>query len=233
MLDPSAPDELATAEPMPGPGRLTRRDRVGIAVSGLVVGLGAVVLAGSGIFDPGPAGRLTVTASPTEVAGIATGVTRWPVGQRRAAPVLRGRTLDGTRLTTAVYRGEVVVLNAWGSWCPPCRAEAPDLRRAALATRPLGVRFLGIDTRDVDAAARAFVRRYRIPYPSLVDNDGRLLLRLRDTIPPQAIPSTVILDRQGRVAARVLGRVRYPLLRALIADVLAEPGGTAAAARPR
>lgn len=113
-------------------------------------------------------------------------------------------------------------MNAWGSWCAPCRAEAPDLRRTALETLSEGVRFVGLDTRDNDAAARAFVRRFRVPYSSLVDDDGELLLALRDTVPAQAIPSTVLLDRRGRVAARVVGRVTYSTLRGLIDDLVAD-----------
>ena len=204
---------------------LTRRDRVGIALSGVIVALGSVALAGSGAFgyDANPSGQVDMSSPPTAVDDITTGLTRWQPGRREKAPVLRGRTLDAGRLSTAAYRGQVVVVNAWGSWCALCRDEAPDLGRAARETRHLGVRFLGIDTRDNGAAANAFVRQFRLPYPSLVDDDGRLLLALRDTVPAQAIPSTMLLDRQGRIAARIVGRVPYSTLRGLIDDLVAEP----------
>jgi thiol-disulfide isomerase/thioredoxin len=119
-----------------------------------------------------------------------------------------GTTLDGRRLSLAAYRGHVVVVNVWGSWCPPCRAEAPMLARAARRLRPRGVVFVGIDSRNPEQAGpRAFVRRYRIPYESIYDPDGRTLLAFHDTLPPNSIPSTVILDRQGRVAASVIGEI--------------------------
>lgn len=201
-----------------------RRERVRLALSGLVVVAGSVALAQSGLFDGGdptydvPSGNLAAASAQDDVA---TGLSRWAPGQRKPAPLLRGRTLDGEELFLASYRGKVVVVNVWGSWCAPCRAEAPDLRRAAIETRSRGVRFLGIDTRDNDAAARAFVREFDIPYPSLVDDDGSILLSLRDTVPAQAIPSTMVVDRRGRIAARVVGRVTYPTLTGLIDDLLA------------
>jgi thiol-disulfide isomerase/thioredoxin len=127
--------------------------------------------------------------------------------RRRPGPV-SGTTLDGRRLSLAAYRGHVVVVNVWGSWCPPCRAEAPMLARAARRLRPRGVVFVGIDSRNPEQAGpRAFVRRYRIPYESIYDPDGRTLLAFHDTLPPNSIPSTVILDRQGRVAASVIGEI--------------------------
>ena len=202
-----------------------RRGRVRLALSGLVVAAGSVALAQSGLFDGGdvtydvPSGNSVAASAQDDVA---TGLSRWAPGQRKPAPLLRGRTLDGEELSLASYRGKVVVVNVWGSWCAPCRAEAPDLRRAAIETRSRGVRFLGIDTRDNDAAARAFVREFGIPYPSLVDDDGSILLSLRDTVPAQAIPSTMVVDRRGRIAARVVGRVTYPTLTGLIDDLLAE-----------
>ena len=215
--------------PVHGPGapiealaqaRWSSRDRWGVVVSGFVVALGSVLLASSGWFSPasidGPRGGSPITAADE----VAPGVTWWPAGQRVQSPVLAGRALGGEWLSTRQWHGRVVVLNAWGSWCAPCRAEAPDLRRVATATWPRGVRFLGIDTRDNRAAARAFVRRYQIPYPSLFDESGSLLLALADTVPARAIPSTVVVDQKGRVAARVIGRVRASTLRGLIDDVL-------------
>jgi thiol-disulfide isomerase/thioredoxin len=115
-----------------------------------------------------------------------------------------------------------VVYNVWGSWCPPCRAEAPTLRRIATETEPDGVQFVGINIRDNEASAEAFERRYEISYPSLFSPDGQLLLPFRGTLPPSAIPSTVVVDRQGRVAARIVGGATYVKLRAVVGRVLAE-----------
>lgn len=225
---PESDDREVEAHPE-APPPSAARGRLRLALSGLVVAAGSVALAQSGLFDSGSVSydnpRGSLAAAPAQ-DDLVTGLSRWASGQRKPAPALRGRTLDGVQLSLASYRGKVVVLNVWGSWCAPCRAEAPDLRRVAADTRSRGVRFLGIDTRDNDAAARAFVREFDIPYPSLVDDDGSLLLALRDTVPAQAIPSTIVMDRRGRIAARVVGRVTYSTLTGLIDDLLAEtPGG--------
>lgn len=134
-------------------------------------------------------------------------VTILPPDKRGRPIALAGSTLDGKALDVAAYRGRVVLINVWGSWCAPCRQEAPYLQAAWDQLRADGtVQFVGLNTKDDAAgAAAAFDRRFGITYPSLVDPDGRLLLTFRSTIPPAAIPSTLVLDKQGRVAARVLG----------------------------
>lgn len=159
--------------------------------------------------------------------GITTGLTRWVPANRARLPRLRGRTLDGDRLDVSDWRGRVVVVNTWGSWCGPCREEAPDLRRVSDETRAAGVRFVGVDTRDIDAAGRAYVREFAISYPSLVDDDGGLMLAFGRTIPVSAVPSTVVVDARGRIAARVIGAVTYATLRGLVEDTLAERSMTA------
>ncbi len=144
-----------------------------------------------------------------------------PADQRIPAPDLVGETLDGSTFRLADHRGEVVVLNVWASWCAPCRAEAPGL--AALATEydGRGVQFAGLDTRDSDVSARAFVDRFGIPYPNVIDRDGQLQLLFGDSLPPQAIPSTLVIDSEGRVAARALGKVSESSLRAMVEPLLA------------
>ena len=142
-------------------------------------------------------------------------------GARPAAPVVAGRTLTGQRFSLAGERGSVVVLNFWGSWCPPCRAEAPRL--AALA-RYFGhdpVRFVGDDVHDYTAAAEAFERTFGVDYPSIADSGEQVALAFHSTVPPSAIPSTLVIDRSGKIAARVVGEVSYNGLRELIAKVLA------------
>jgi peroxiredoxin len=142
--------------------------------------------------------------------------------ERQPAPEIIGTTLDGGTFNLADHLGEVVVLNVWASWCAPCRAEAPTLQEVWTETEPLGVQFVGLDTRDSDVAARAFVERFAITYPNVIDRDGRLQLRFGDSLPPQAIPSTVVVDRQGRVAARALGKVSGATLRTLILPLVEE-----------
>jgi len=155
------------------------------------------------------------------VAGDGT-IDQLPPAERGAPPRLVGRTLSGRRLDLIDLRGHVVVLNVWGSWCAPCRAEAPALQRVYADLHSRGVDFLGIDTVDTDAAARAFQRRFGITFPSVSDPDGRLLLAFRGQLNPRAIPTTLVLDRSGRVAARALKPVTESELRGLIRPVLAE-----------
>lgn len=138
--------------------------------------------------------------------------------ERVPAPDLAGPTLEGGEFRLADHRGEVVVLNVWASWCAPCRAEAPVLEAVWEDVEDDGVQFVGLDTRDTEAAALAFIDRYGVSYPNVIDTDGRLQLLFSDTLPPQAIPSTLVVDREGRVAGRVLGRVTESTLRALIED---------------
>ncbi|MQA03883.1 MAG: redoxin domain-containing protein [Streptosporangiales bacterium] len=155
---------------------------------------------------------------------VVTGVTVFEVGNRPVAPAVAGDTLDGGRLALAELRGHVVVVNVWGSWCVPCQEEAPQLARVARETHDDGVRFVGIDVKDDRASARAFVRRFAIPYPSIADPDGKVLLAFDGIIPVSAVPSTLVLDRDGRVAARVVGQITYRQLRGLVDDVAAERG---------
>lgn len=145
--------------------------------------------------------------------------------QRVAAPQLTGATLDGEPFSLADHLGEVVVMNVWASWCAPCRAEAPMLARMAAELGPKGVQFVGLDTRDSDTSARGFVEAFGITYPNLIDRDGRLQLLFSDTLPPQAIPSTLVIDRQGRVAARALGVVSESSLRGIVEPLLEEQSG--------
>jgi thiol-disulfide isomerase/thioredoxin len=149
----------------------------------------------------------TATGAKGYIAGEGV-INQLPVSQREAPGPVEGRSLDGKHLSLAADRGKVVVVNVWGSWCPPCRAEADDLVAAAHALRAKGVVFLGINSRDPSAAqARAFVRTYDVPYPSIYDPSGKNLLAFRGTLGPTSIPSTVVIDPQGRVAASILGEV--------------------------
>lgn len=148
-------------------------------------------------------------------------VTVVPAAEREDAPELSGPTLDGGTWSLADQQGKTVVLNVWASWCPPCRAEMPGLQRLSERYADQGVTFAGLDTRDTDAAASAFIENIGVTYPQVVDPDGRLLLAFRDTLPPQAIPSTLIVDDEGRIAARVIGPITEPRLAALLDDVLA------------
>lgn len=142
-------------------------------------------------------------------------------GERNLTPTLKGTTLEGEHVDIADMRDHVVVINVWGSWCAPCRKEAPELVRLAKHTESMGVRFLGIDNRDNKAAARAFERNYGVTYPSIFDPGGRAVAGFRQ-LAPRAVPTTYVLDKSGRVAAMSIGpltyRDFYPIIKAIAAE---------------
>lgn len=145
-------------------------------------------------------------------------ITKVAEGKRKAAPDLAGDSVDGKKLKLSDYKGKVVVLNVWGSWCSPCRAEAPNLAKVARDTEDKGVQFVGLNTRDLDKAnAQAFERNYDIDYPSFYDPSGKLILKFpKNTLSPQAIPSTLILDKDGKVAVRALKELSEKELRSAL-----------------
>jgi thiol-disulfide isomerase/thioredoxin len=128
------------------------------------------------------------------------------VAERTAAPALTGPTLDGGQLDVGQLRGDVVVVNFWASWCAPCRAEANNLIRVAERTASDGVTFVGVNVKDEKGNAQAFERSYEVPYASIHDQPGALLTRFRRLV-PQTPPTTLLLDREGRIAARFIGGV--------------------------
>lgn len=161
--------------------------------------------------------------APGVQAGLQTkpGLDLYPPSKRVGAPKLEGTTLDGESFSLSGLAGSIVVINVWGSWCAPCRAETPDLVRLANEDTDKGVRFVGINTRDNLDAAKAFVRTFNVPYPSVRDGNGEVLLAFRDTIPTTVVPTTLVVDAHGQVAARVIGPVTYNTLKGIINDEIA------------
>ena len=146
--------------------------------------------------------------------------------EERKAPrgEVAGETVDGGQVSLDDHRGKVVVIPVWGSWCAPCRAEAPMLAEAARDLEDDGVVFLGIDSRDPNpASVRKFLERFDIPYDSIYDPDGTTLLAFHGTLPPMAIPSFVFIDAEGRVAGRALDSMTRSTLYGVVEDVLGEP----------
>lgn len=178
---------------------------------GVVLAAAALILTGCAASDEGDPGGTTGF-----VGGDGT-VTIIAAEDRADAPVLEGETLEGEPLSTADFAGTPLIVNVWGSWCAPCRSEAPELAKSAEELAGVA-QFVGINTRDTVAAALAFERSFGIEYPSLNDPDGVLLLEFAQ-LPPKAIPSTVVIDAEGRVAARVLGEVTASTLRGIVEDV--------------
>lgn len=183
--------------------------RRGSAAIGLAVLVGATVL-----------GLAGCSSGSNFVSG-SDGSVFFRAGTRPAAPVIRGTLLTGQKFSLADDRGKVVVLNFWGSWCAPCQAEAPALTALSRYFRHEPVRFLGDNLRDNIAAAQAFDHKFGVSYTSLNDPGEQIALAFHSTVPLSAIPSTLVIDRSGRIAARVIGEVNYNGLRALIARVLA------------
>jgi thiol-disulfide isomerase/thioredoxin len=168
------------------------------------------------------AGSASSDSGTSFVAGDGSIVLLDPA-ERVPAPVLTGLTLAGEDLSSEEFAGDVVVVNVWASWCAPCRSEAPSLERLSREFADQGVAFIGLNTRDSDTSARSFVERFGIGYPNVIDRDGVLQLGFRDSLPPRAIPSTLVIDRSGKVAARVLGAASESSLRGVIEAVAGEP----------
>jgi peroxiredoxin len=120
--------------------------------------------------------------------------------ERKSAPEVTGELLDGADWKLSALRGKVVVLNFWAHWCAPCRVETPDFDEAYKATKAKGVEFVGVATKDRKSAATTFLAERNISYPSLWDPTGKVTLRFRD-LRVNAFPYTLVIDKQGRVAA--------------------------------
>lgn len=195
------------------PGRTLLRAAALVAVGVLAAGCAEQVDAGEPVVGN--------VAEQGYVSGDGT-TTIVAESERVAAPDLTGTTLDGEPFALSDHLGEVVVLNVWASWCAPCRAEAADLQAVSWQLEDGGVQFVGLNTRDSQAAADAFVDRFGVTYPSVVDTDGSRQLLFHDTLPPAAIPSTLVIDRQGRVAGRAIGEVDRSRLLGMIEPILAE-----------
>ncbi|NMR29635.1 redoxin domain-containing protein [Crystallibacter degradans] len=147
-------------------------------------------------------------------------VTEYDAATRGEPVQLSGKLFDGTAVEAADFAGQVTVLNFWYAACAPCRLEAPDLQ--ALSEEFTDeAQFYGVNIRDERATAEAFERNFGVTYPSFNDKDGGILLAMTNYVPPQAVPTTLVLDKKGRVAARILGVADKGTLKALIRDTAA------------
>ncbi|GAA1166888.1 TlpA family protein disulfide reductase [Nesterenkonia sandarakina] len=146
----------------------------------------------------------------------------------RGEPVQFESTLfDGSPVGPERWEGEVTVINFWYAACAPCRVEAPDLADLHAEFEDEGVQFYGVNTRDTQPTAEAFERTFGIEYPSMEDRSGEVMLAMTDYVPPSAVPTTLVLDKQGRVSARILGIAEPATLRALIDTALDEDSESA------
>jgi peroxiredoxin len=157
----------------------------------------------------------------TTVGGNASAVL-YAAGHRPLAPEFTATSLTGAKLSFSSYRGKVVVLNFWGSWCVPCREEASTLAAAAAHYQPSGVSFLGVDVRDTAASAQAFAHSHHITYPSVSDPSSAITLDFTSVVPIAGTPTTLVIDRSGHVAGAVFGTVTSGELTAILAKVTAK-----------
>jgi len=147
-------------------------------------------------------------------------VTILPAAEREKPDPVSGTTITGDRISLDDFAGKIVVMPVWGSWCGPCRAEAPMLQAASEDLAKQGVAFLGINVRDDNEGKRdAFVRNTGMTYPSFDNIDGSLLLNFRAGLGPKAIPSVVFIDPEGRVAAAVLGEITRTTLYDVVEEI--------------
>ena len=199
--------------------RPAARTRVRTGVVAVVAALG-LALTGCSSGNDDLAQQANAGGDKGYVAGDGS-VSEYAPDQRKDPVAFDAAMYDGSTVTAQSMRGKPVVLNFWYAGCAPCRAEAPDL--AALHTKYGDkARFMGVNLRDQQATAEAFERNFKITYPSATDLNGAVLLALSDYVPPQAVPTTLVLDSRGRVAARVLGKADKSTLDALIKDTVAE-----------
>ncbi|CAL8899405.1 TlpA disulfide reductase family protein [Kocuria varians] len=185
----------------------------------VVASLG-LALTGCATTDDNLAQQANAGGDKGYVAGDGS-VSEYAADKRGEPVAFDAKMFDGSTVTAESLRGKPAVVNFWYAGCAPCRAEAPDLV-ALHGEYKDEAQFLGVNLRDQQATAEAFERNFKVGYPSASDLDGAVLLALSDYVPPQAVPTTLVLDSQGRVAARVLGKADKSTLDALIKDTVAE-----------
>jgi thiol-disulfide isomerase/thioredoxin len=149
-------------------------------------------------------------------------VTEFAAAERKSGIQIQGTLFDGTAVTPKDFLGKVTVLNFWFAACAPCRVEAPSLEALHQEFKTKGVQFLGVNLRDEKATADAFDKTFGLTYQSFDDKDGSVLLAVSGLVPPGAVPTTLVMDKQGRVASRVLGEIEKGTLKALIQSAVAE-----------
>jgi thiol-disulfide isomerase/thioredoxin len=185
-----------------------------------------VSLTGCGNFMSSSS-ETTISINESDLGGASAqqatdvGVTFIAQQDREPIPAIAGLDLDLEPIAIADLLGDVTVVNAWASWCAPCIEEIPELIATQKATKNLGVQFLGLNVNDDLDSAREFSQE--IPYRSIADPEGRLLA-LIPGIPPSGLPSTLIVDRSGQIAVRIIGPITEEVLTALITEVAAEKG---------
>lgn len=183
-------------------------------------GAAALALAGCGAQEDSLAAQARAGDDKNYIAGDGS-VNEYLPESRGPKVSLTGSLFSGESVSSGDWAGKVVVLNFWYAACAPCRKEAPDLAALDKDFRDQGVLFYGVNVRDDAPTAAAFERTFGVGYPSIDDSDGGILLAMTTYVPPRAVPTTLVLDREGRVSARILGISEKGTLKALIVSALA------------
>lgn len=198
--------------------RPTRAGRAARAAAGLLAGALALTACSS---ENDELAQRASNDGTNYVAGDGS-VQEFDQSDRGEPVAFESELFDGTAVDASQWRDEVTVVNFWYAACAPCRVEAPDLSAMHEEFADDEVQFYGVNTRDTEATAQAFERTFDIGYPSMEDRGGEVMLAMTDYVPPSAVPTTLVLDREGRVSARILGIAEPGTLRALIDTALEE-----------
>lgn len=199
----------------------TRATRLRTAGAAAIALAAALALVGCSSADGSLAQQYGKGSTQNYISG--TGAVTEVAVDERAAPIdFTAESVDGDELSAKAMRGDVVVINFWYAGCPPCRAEAGHLNTVQDEFADDDVHFIGVNVRDEAGTAKAFERKFGVDYPTVLDaRTGTMQLALSGDIAPNAVPTTIVLDKQGRVAARVLGAVDGPsILKTLVDDEL-------------
>ncbi len=197
----------------------TRYRTIALVALIALIGLLTITLTGCSANDP-LANQYKAGDNKNYIAGDGS-VTEFAAANRGEVVEWAGTTVTGDSISSADLTGVVTVMNFWYAGCPPCRAEAPDL--VALQAENTGVQFVGVNVRDSAETANAFERNFKITYPSIIDaQTGSVLLAFTGIVTPQAVPTTLVIGKDGKVTARVLGRIDKSIMNALIKTAVKE-----------
>lgn len=187
-----------------------------------LVAISAFVLTASGCTNDSLAEQFRSGDNKNYIAGDGT-VTEFAPGSRPVAAKWSGVTESGDVISSEQLEGVITVMNFWYAGCPPCRIEMPELIELQDEFLPEGVQFVGVNVRDSAATSLAFARKINMNFPSVMDaKTGSVVLGFTGVVTPQAVPTTLVIDSEGNVSARVLGRIDKGILRALITTAIKE-----------
>lgn len=197
-------------------GNQSWRPRLVAAASGVLA-----IVAAAALFS-GCASRAEIAEQEGNYLSADGTVSQISVENREGTIEFEGVDEASGTITSTDYLGDVLVVNFWYASCPPCRMEAPWLQELSEQFAPDGVQFIGVNVRDEAPTAASFSEKFGVTYPSIIDGDGAVVLAFTGIAAPSAVPTTVVLDRQGRFAARIVGIIDQPVLDGLITSTLEE-----------